>query len=174
LIIEALSIMDDATELTLRILRSESDPALQRQAIQMLGIMDATDQLGDLYSSMTDRESRIAVLEAMSIADDSSGLLKVLETEQDEELRANAIQLLAVSGGKEAGAYLLKAYPGASRREKSAVIQSMMIMEDSEGLIGLMKQESDPELKREMMQMLTIIDSEESDQYLFDLLEEKG
>jgi hypothetical protein len=65
-------------------------------------------------------------------------------------------------------------YPGASREEKTAVIQSMMIMEDTEGLLNLLKQESDPELKREMLQMLTIMDSEESDQYLFEMLEKNG
>jgi hypothetical protein len=40
--------------------------------------------------------------------------------------------------------------------------------------MDLMKTENDPELKREMLQMLTIMDSEESDQYLFELLEKKG
>lgn len=50
----------------------------------------------------------------------------------------------------------------------------MMIMENVEGLISLMKTETDPELKREMLQMLTIMDSEEADQYLFEMLENKG
>ena len=43
-----------------------------------------------------------------------------------------------------------------------------------EGLISLLKNETDPELKREMLQMLTIMDSEEADKYLFELLEKKG
>ena len=50
----------------------------------------------------------------------------------------------------------------------------MMIMEDTEGLLSLLKQETDPELKREMLQMLTLMDSEESDQYLFEMLEKNG
>ena len=44
----------------------------------------------------------------------------------------------------------------------------------SKGLISLMKTETDPELKREMLQMLTMMDSEEADQYLFEMLEKKG
>jgi HEAT repeat protein len=54
------------------------------------------------------------------------------------------------------------------------VIQSMMIMEDAEALLSLLKTEDDPELKREMMQMLTIMDSEEANEYLFELLEKNG
>ena len=49
----------------------------------------------------------------------------------------------------------------------------MMLMDNPEGLISLMKKETDPELKREMLQVLTMIDSEESDEYLFELLEKK-
>jgi tetratricopeptide (TPR) repeat protein len=173
-ILEALSIMDDASDLALKILRTEKDEELQRQAIQVLGIMDATEELGELYGNMTGRESRLAILEAMSISDDTDGLFRILQVEQDTELRAAAIQSLAISGGEEATDYLVKLYPDGSREEKTAVIQSMMIMENTEGLLSLLKQESDPELKREMLQMLTIMDSEESDQYLFELLEKNG
>jgi len=173
-ILKALSMMDDTSELAVKILQTETDPELQQQAIQVLGIMDATEELGELYASMPDRDSRMAILQAMSISDDSDGLYKILQTEQDAELRSAAIQGLAINGEEKAADYLVAMYPGASREEKTAVIQSMMIMEDTEGLLNLLKQESDPELKRELLQMLTIMDSEESDQYLFEMLEKNG
>jgi HEAT repeat protein len=173
-ILEALVMMDDASGMAVKILRTETDPELQQQAIQVLGIMEATEELGELYASMTDRDSRLAILQAMSISDDSDGLYKILQTEQDSELRSAAIQGLAINGEEKAADYLVTMYPGASREEKTAVIQSMMIMEDTEGLLSLLKQETDPELKREMLQMLTIMDSEESDQYLFEMLEKNG
>jgi HEAT repeat protein len=173
-ILEALVMMDDASGMAVKILRTETDPELQQQAIQVLGIMEATEELGELYASMTGRDSRLAILQAMSISDDSDGLYKILQTEQDAELRSAAIQGLAINGEEKAADYLVTMYPGASREEKTAVIQSMMIMEDTEGLLSLLKQETDPELKREMLQMLTIMDSEESDQYLFEMLEKNG
>jgi HEAT repeat protein len=174
MILESLSIMDGAESLALKILRNESDPQLQLQAIHALGIMDATDELGELYSSMTSLEARTAILHALAIADDTDGLFRILQTETDADLRAAAIQSLAISDGDEVAAYLVELYPNASREEKSAVIQSMMIMDDAEGLLSLLKQENDPELKREMMQMLTAMDSEEADKYLFEMLEKNG
>ena len=173
-ILEALSIMDEAKPLALTILRAEKDPELQKQAIHILGIMEATEELGGLYGSMTNRESRVAILEAMAIAEDTNGLMKVLETEEDEDLRAAAIQSLAISEGDGVAEKLVSIYPTASREEKSAVIQSMMIKEDPDALLSLLKSEDDPELKREMMQMLTIMDSEEADEYLFEMLEKNG
>ena len=50
----------------------------------------------------------------------------------------------------------------------------MMIMDNTEGLIGLLKTETDPELKRELLQTLTLMDSDASDEYLFEMLENKG
>jgi HEAT repeat protein len=174
MILESLSIMDEAKPLALTILRTEKDPELQQEAIHILGIMEATEELGELYNSMTSRESRVAILEAMAIAEDTNGLMKVLDTEQDEDLRAAAIQSLAISEGDGVTEKLVSIYPTASREEKSAVIQSMMIMEDPDALLSLLKSEEDPELKREMMQMLTIMDSEEADEYLFEMLEKNG
>jgi tetratricopeptide (TPR) repeat protein len=173
-ILEALTMMDDASDLALKILRTETDPELQRQAIHVLGIMEATEELGELYGNVSDRESRMAILEAMAISEDTDGLFKILQVEQDPELRSAAIQSLAISDGEEAADYLVKLYPDGSREEKTAVIHSMMIMENTEGLLSLLKQENDPELKREMLQMLTTMDSEESDEYLFELLEKNG
>lgn len=172
-VIHAYSVSDEYKPLV-DILQSEENPELQQEIIYALGVMEATEELGRLYSSMTDRESRIAVLESMSIADDTDGLFKVLQEEEDPELRTAAIESLAISGGKEAADYLVRLYPNGSQREKAAVIESMMIMDAAEGLIGLLKQENDPELKREILQVLSVMDSEESDNYLFELLENEG
>ena len=174
MVLEALVIMDEAEDLALKIVRTESDPELRRNAIQMLGVMEATEELAALYASIDETELRKAVLESMMIADDTDGLMKVLQSEQDTGLRAAAIQALAISDDDTAAQYLVTLYPDGSREVKQAIIQAMMITENTEGLISLLKTETDPELKREMLQMLTIMDSEASDEYLFELLEDNG
>ena len=79
--------------------------------------------------------------------------------------------MLEITGDSKAGQYLVSIYPDVSRGEKGTIIEAMMIMDDARGLIGLLKTETDPALRREMMQMLTHMDSEEADEYLFELLE---
>ena len=171
---DALTMMDNAQDLVMKIISTETNPELQRQAIHVLGIIDGSEHLAELYKELADRESRKAVLEAMSMADDSEGLLTVLQSEQDEELRTTAIHSLAIVGDERAAENLSTLYANGSSEEKSAVIESMLIMGDAEVLLGLLKQETDPEMKRKMLQILTLMDSEESDEYLFELLENKG
>ena len=173
-ILESLVMMDDAQDLALKIVSTETDDELQRDAIHILGVMEATEELGALYANVDQVELRKLILESMMIADDINGLQKVLQSETDEELRAQAIQMLAVSDDEDAAEYLVGIYPSASNTEKQAVIQSMMIMDNAEGLISLMKTETDAKLKREMLQMLTIMDSDASNEYLFEMLENKG
>jgi hypothetical protein len=174
MVLEALVMMDDAEELAMKIVRTETDPGLRRQAIEMLGVMEATDEIAELYATIDEVELRKAVLDSMMIADDTEGLVEVLKTETDPEMRAAAIQALAVSDDDVAADYLISLYPDGTVDEKQAVIQSMMIMDHTEGLISLLKVETDPERKREMLQMLTLMNSEEADEYLFELLEDKG
>jgi HEAT repeat protein len=172
-ILESLMLMDDAEALALKILRTESDPELQRRAIQALGVMDATAALAELYASVDGDNVRADVIEALVIADDAAGITNILRVEKDPGLRAEAIRGLAIIDDELASGYVLELYPDGTREEKSAIIESMMIAENTQGLLGLLEQENDPELKREMLQMLTIIDSEESNEYLFRMLEKK-
>jgi len=175
-VIEAYIIGDESEAMTdtlVDMLKTEKNPELQTEIIHALGVMDATEEMASLYTSLEGIELRKAVLESMMIADDTSGLIKVLESEKDAELRAVAMEMLAVNGDRASAEYLVGLYPGGTQKEKTAIIQSMMIMDNAKGLIDLMKTETDPELKREILQNLVVIDSEESDEYLFKMLENK-
>ena len=175
-VIEAYIIGDESEAMTdtlVDMLKTEKNPELQTEIIHALGVMDATEEMASLYTSLEGTELRKAVLESMMIADDTSGLIEVLESEKDAELRAVAMEMLAVNGDRASAEYLVGLYPGGTQKEKTAIIQSMMIMDNARGLIDLMKTETDPELKREILQNLVAIDSEESDEYLFKMLENK-
>lgn len=173
-VLQALIMMDDAEDLALKVVRTETDLELRTEAIHVLGVMEATDELAGLYTSIKETELREAILESMMIADDTQGLIRVLESEKDPDLKASAMRMLAISDDEASAKYLLKLYPGGTDEEKRAVIESLMIMEDTEGLVGLLKTETDQDLKREILQRLSLMDSDASDEYLFELLENKG
>lgn len=170
-VLDSMVMMDDAREMALDILRTESDPRLQVHAIHVLGVMEATEELGELYSGSSDQAVRSAIIEALSIAEDSDALIQIAEKETDPELRAVAVQSLAINGSPEASKYLLEMYADAPYEEKAEIIHSMLILEDSDALLTLMKQEEDPRLKREMLQILVVMGSDEIDDELFDMLE---
>jgi HEAT repeat protein len=170
-VLDSMVMMDDARQTALDILRTESDPRLQVHAIHVLGVMEATEELGELYSNSSDQAVRSAIIEALSIAEDGDALIRIAEQETDPDLRAVAVQSLAINGSPEASKYLLEMYADAPYEEKAEIIHSMLILEDSNALLTLMKQEEDPRLKREMLQILVVMGSDEIDEELFEMLE---
>ncbi len=173
-ILESLVIMDGAGNLAREVAQNENDPELKRLAIQIMGMIGSTDHLSDYYNQTEDLETRQSLLEAMAVAGDTTGIRKILETEQDPELKVVAIHALAINSDNGTASLLAGIYAGGSRVEKTAVIESMMMLNDAPALIGLISQESDPELKRQMMEMLTVMDSDEATEFLFQMLESKG
>jgi HEAT repeat protein len=170
-ILESMVVMDGGEAVALKILKSETDPELQSQAIEILGINNATSELAELYANVGEQHLRSDIIEALAIADDTDGLFNILGKEQNPDLRADAIEALAMTDSQEAADYLVELYPSASRDEKEAIIESMLIMDNTRALLGLMKQESDPELQRQMLETLTMMDTDEANDYLFEMLE---
>lgn len=117
---------------------------------------------------------RETILHAMAMTGDTDGVRKVLETEQNAEIRVAAIHALAMSDEEGTAEFLSGSYDGKSMEEKMAIIESLMILEDAKGLIRLLNLEEDASLRREMLQRLTIIDSEEANEFLFEMLESRG
>ncbi len=159
------------------ILRWETDPEMQRDLIYALGAMEATGELHKLYPKLTTLETRRAAIEAFAVAGDQQMLMHILESESetDSDLRITAIHGIAMAGGEDAVDFLESMYSGATtEEEKTAVIESMMMLGNATGLISLFRQESDPGLRRQMMEMLTVMDSEEATEFLFEMLENQG
>ena len=169
--VDAMVMVDNASDFAMHVVQTEQDPELRRSAIHLLGINEQTEQLAEVYGSLDDREARTAALEAMMIADDIDGLMKVLDTETDPGLRTAAINNLAVTGEPAVSEHFVSHYGSASHDDKQAIIQAMLISDDAEGMLKLMEQEQDPGLRKQMVQMLALMDSEASEEYLFELLE---
>ncbi len=173
-LMEALLIMDEAEDLAHQIVNTEVDPELLELAIHTLAVTGSTEALGGMYAQFTEVATRRMILEAMAIAGDTAGIRKALETEQDPELKVSAIHAIAMASEHGTAELLSGLYASGSREERAAVIESMMILDDASGLISLIRQENDPGLKREMMEMLSVMDSEQADEFLFEMLESKG
>ncbi|MEO8195218.1 MAG: HEAT repeat domain-containing protein [Thermoanaerobaculia bacterium] len=151
--------------------RTESDPQLRGKAIQLLGALDATAALGDLYKSDSSPGVKSRILEGMMIAGDRKQLLAAARNEPDRELRGEAIELLGAAGGDEELVELYAATPDQELRGK--IIQGLMIAGNGKAMIGLLRQEKDPELKKTIVQHLSLMDDDEAMAEIERLLTEK-
>ena len=148
-------------DLMLKVIEGEGDARDRREAIEKLGAMGKRDELRTLYGTRRDPDDRRAVLRALGIAGARDGLLEVARSETDPELKAEAIRSVGIAGGKNSAAALVAMYtPDQPRRVREAVVEGLMIMGASGELVQLYRKETDPRLKRDLLQRISATDSD--------------
>lgn len=178
----------EAQEKLLDVARS-GNPELSTEAVRMIGIggnPDALAGLGALYST-GDGTLRAAVLEAYLIAGDTDAVYEIAANAGSadefgaavqmlgamgatEELRtlsetsgytAELIQALGIAGGDDVNETLMSLYRSAETGEiRSAALEGMLISGHGEGVLELYRESNDVNEKRELLQMLAIMDSD--------------
>jgi len=151
--------------------KQEANPDVKRAAIQTLGAMDAKKELSQLYAT-ADPGSKRAILDACVAAGYSELLAQVAKNPNEQvELRRNALQRLGAVGGKDTNATLVQIYRSETNREmKNAALDGLFVDDDAADLVALAKSESDPQMRRQIVEKLAIMDSKEAKDYMLEIL----
>ncbi len=104
LFVLAQSSSPKAREVLVNIAKGGGNPDLQMRAVRYLGIHGGRESraaLADIYASSSDVDMKKRILSAFMQGGEKDRLLTAAQTEQNPELRANAVQLLGNMGAHE-------------------------------------------------------------------------
>jgi HEAT repeat protein len=90
---------------------SEKDPALRRTAIRNLGAMGSaktSDTLRSIYTSDSNTEVRMEVIDALMIQQNATVLVALARAEKDAALKRRMVERLSTMKSKEATDYMLE------------------------------------------------------------------
>jgi HEAT repeat protein len=165
------------------------DSELSSEAVRMIGIggnAEALAGLQGLYNS-GDENLREAVLQAYMIAGDVDAVFAIAENASDAEEFGNAVEMLGVmgavdklqalsessgfteeliqalgiAGGDDVNATLMEIYRSAETDDiRHAALEGMLISGYDDGVLELYKESTDAREKRDLLQMLAIMDSD--------------
>lgn len=156
-VLEAYLVADDA-ESVYQIASRTTDEREFERAVNILGAMDARDQLRRLRDKHGESES---LIQAYSISGDVESLRVLALDNSNPERQEQALHGLGVAGGSEANATLLEVYRSSdSKAVKEAALQGMLIADYDEGVLQLFRASQDNEEKRELLQTLVMMDSD--------------
>ena len=152
--------------------QTEKDPGLRREAIHYLGMMGGRTELRQLYQRQDiDLESKEELLKAMGMGGDVEGLGQIAKTEQDPVVRRHAIRNLGIFGGHAASDTLVTIYGSESNVEtKKAVIHALFLNGAGKQMVFLARKETDPQMKRELIQKMSLMNSPEISDYMMEIL----
>lgn len=150
---------------------TEKDPELRAAAIQQLGVMGAQDELAKLYATEASKETKKKILQSMFIGGNSTRLLELAKTETDPELRRTAVRNLGLMGADKTGQALNEIYSSDKDPDvRKAVIEALFIQGNAEALVALARKETDPEMKRNIVEKLSLMSSKVAQDYMLELL----
>jgi HEAT repeat protein len=159
-----------AREVLKNIAKGNSTPDLQNRAIDYLGTHGGRESraaLAEIYGATPDVDVKRRILRAFMVAGEKDRLLSAAQSEQNADLRAEAVQQLGVMGAHEE---LWQLYQKETATDvKKRIIQAMFVGGNAARLIDLAKTEKNPELRRTAVRNLGIMGSKRASDALVEI-----
>ena len=167
-----------ARAILVRIAKGNSNPELQRKAIEYLGIFGGVrggvrggveggveggvkgGVLHEIYLSSKDESVKRSILKSYMISGDKEDLFAAAQSEKDPTLRREAIRQLGLVHGVDELQQLYQTE--TSTDVKREILQSFFLAGDSGRLVAAARNEKDPELRRAAVRNLGLINSTDS------------
>ena len=157
-VLEAYLIADDA-DAVFQIAANASDEAEFSEAVQMLGAMGANDQLRELRGRAGLSES---LIRAYAVSGDAATLQELASDDSNPEIQVQAIEALGIVGGDDVGRTLAGLYRDAGSADvKDAALHGLLIAGDDSSVLELYRNSSDANEKRELLEFLVMMGSDE-------------
>jgi tetratricopeptide (TPR) repeat protein len=150
--------------------KNEKDAGLRAEAIRQLGAMRAVDQLARLYTPDSAPEVKTEIVRALMVSGASDRLLELVRSEKDQNVRAEAIRSLAVTKSTTAETLVGMYTADTDARTKRELVNGLFVRGDAKQLVELARKESDPAMKKYIVQELSQMNSKEATDYMMELL----
>ena len=156
-VLEALMIAGDKA--TVFAIANDAEGDEFEDAVEMLGVMDASDELRQLRAA---RGPSAALVEACAISDDLDCLQEIAADPNNGESQLEAIQAMGIVGGDEVNATLVETYRGASSENvRDAALEGLMISGHDAGVLELYRTADSSTEKKELLELLVVMDSDQ-------------
>jgi HEAT repeat protein len=148
--------------------KTEDDAA---EAIRMLGVMGATEELRKLGDKPN---SAKGLIDAYAISGDLASLRKIAEGNSELSVRVQAVRQIGIVDGDASRAALREIYTRSTDASiKDAALQGMLIADDDKGVLALYQAAKTPDEKRTLLRTLMTMDGDVALQAIDSALEKK-
>ena len=171
-ILQSYLITGDSSKL-LEAARQETNPELVKTAIHTLGAMSAGQDLLTMYRATNNAQTKADIINSLIPAGHNgvAPLTEIAQSEQDPELRRKAIRNLGIAGGMSVAPALVATYQKNTDVEtKRAAAQALFLANDAQDLVTLARAEKDMEMKKYLVQQLSLMHSQEATKYMLEIL----
>ena len=171
-ILQSYLITGDSSKLVI-VARQETNPELVKTAIHTLGPMGAVQDLLAIYRATNNAQTKAEVINALIPCGRNgvSQLTEIAQSEQDPDLRRKAIRNLGIAGGSSVAPALVNMYQkNPDVGAKRAAAQALFLANDAQDLVTLARAEKDLEMKKYLVEQLSLMHDPEATKYMLEIL----
>ena len=105
------------------------------------------------------------------VTSDSHNLIEIAKTETNPDIRSRAIRNVGIFGGDGAVPALTSIYnSNADVETKKQIIKALFVHGAAKDMVALARKETNPELKKELVRNLALMDSPDATDYMMEIL----
>jgi tetratricopeptide (TPR) repeat protein len=128
------------------------------------------NDLWTLYQSESELKLKVQMVQALAQAQ-SEKVLELARAEKDQELRKTAIQSLGMMKSPKTGEFLMSLYRDEKDAGlKKAIIRGLYTQHNVTALVQIARQETDPAVKKDVVERLSTMKDKEAVDYMIELL----
>jgi HEAT repeat protein len=151
--------------------QGEQNPELRLEAVSQLGNMGAHEELWQLYQKEPAADVKRRIIRSMMAGGSIDRLIELAKSEQNPELRREAVRALGTLRSARSGDVLLQIYASESNVDvKKSVVNALFIQDNAAALVGLARKEQDVTMKKEIVSRLSNMRSKVATDYMLELL----
>jgi HEAT repeat protein len=151
--------------------QGEQNAELRAEAVSQLGNMQAHEELWQLYQRETAVDVKRRIIRSIQNAGNVDRLIEVAKSEQNPELRREAVRGLGVMRSARTGDVLVQIYGSSTDVDvKKAVISALFIQENATALVALARKEQDVNMQKELVSKLANMRNKIATDYMIELL----
>jgi hypothetical protein len=153
------------------------NPDIQIRALRYIATSGGSENRNTLYSvytSTNDASVKKAILNYFIMSKFTGAndpLANIAKSEKNPELRREAIQKLGIMHSSETADLLVSLYGSETELDvKREIVNALFIQNNAKALVDLARKESNPAMKNQLVQKLSIMHQKESTEYMMELL----
>jgi HEAT repeat protein len=155
----------------LKAAQGEQNPELRAEAVGQLGAMSAHEELWQLYQKETSIDVKRRILRSMHAGGSVDRLIDLAKSEQNPELRKEAVRALGLMRSTRTGEVLVQIYNSDTSVDvRKSVVHALFLQENATALVALARKEQNADLKKEIVGRLSHMRSKEATAYMIELL----
>ena len=163
-------IMSRATEQIFNLAKTEKEPELRLEAIRQLGAMRASSQLLQLYASEATADNKINIVRSLMAAGAGDKLMELAKSEKDVKVRGEVVRSMAMTRGTPIEAILQFYSAETDAKIRRDLINGLSNRGEVKTLVDLARKETDPALKKTIVERLSMSKAKEATDYMMELL----